>query len=107
MKFWRYITEEDAGEEPVMKISKEIAGYVSAYDIAVPPATVLAGTRTYRRIFTMRPPPVAPDAFDEAGSHGCVQQATRTMIPPSADHVPSPTDQLCTVRRPPAHRANR
>ena len=27
-----YITEEDAGEEPVMKISKEIAGYVSAYD---------------------------------------------------------------------------
>ena len=37
----------------------------------------------------------------------CVQQATRTMIPPSADHVPSPTDQLCTVRRPPAHRANR
>ena len=42
-----------------------------------------------------------------ARPEGCVQQATRTMIPPSADHVPSPTDQLCTVRRPPAHRANR
>mgnify|MGYP001674147803 CR=1 FL=1 len=43
---------------------------IASPSIAAPPATVLAGARTYRRAFAMRPPPVAPDAFGEVESYG-------------------------------------
>ena len=43
---------------------------IASPSIAAPPATVLASARTYRRVFAMRPPPVAPDAFGEVESYG-------------------------------------
>ena len=73
-----------------------------------PPVGLRPGPQARLRGGLPRDPPLHLQGGRAAQDAGhCVQQATRTMIPPSADHVPSPTDQLCTVRRPPAHRANR
>ena len=43
---------------------------IASPSIVTPSTTVLASARTYRRIFAMRPPPVAPDTFGEVESYG-------------------------------------
>ena len=43
---------------------------IASPSIVTPSTTVFTSARTYRRIFAMRPPPVAPDTFGEVESYG-------------------------------------